>query len=487
VVSNLAARPFESPTIQAEIPLVADLDGTIVRTDLLLESWLALLKQNPFYFLLLPLWLLRGKAFVKREIARRVELDATLLPYRMDLLEYLKRQRVRGRSIVLATASDALIAQRVADHLGLFDAVFASDGSTNLSGGQKRDRLVEAFGDKGFDYAGNDSRDLPVWRSARQAVVVGRERRLHSRMARKRAIDCDIAPDQRSWCDLLKPLRLEQWLKNLLVFVPLFAAHRVLEASSSVKTLLAFAAFGCCASAGYVLNDLLDLAADRRHPEKRHRPFAAGDLPLAYGLIMIPVLAAIGSAIAILVSPLFLGMLWIYAALTATYSFSVRRVVLLDVIFLAGLYTMRVMAGAVAISVWPTQWLLAFSTFLFLSLALVKRYGELVIMKRLDGEQAHSRSYELSDSELLAAMGSASGYAAVLVLALYIESDIAHDIYGRPRLIWFLCPLMLYWISHIWLIAHRGKMPGDPLVFATRDRVSRILIGLMIAITLIAL
>ncbi len=446
--------------------LAVDLDGTLVRTDLLIESLLALLKRTPFCIFILPLWLLKGKAYFKQQIACRVALDVSVLPYRQDLLDYLKAQRAEGRTIVLATACDMQIARQVADHLKLFDSIFASDGITNLSGAAKRNRLVTEFGEKGFDYAGNHRNDRVVWASARKAIVVEGRRR---------------GP-----VDYLKPLRPQHWWKNLLVFVPLIAAHRFFEIALMEKAILAFVAFGCFASAGYLLNDLFDLAADRHHPHKRLRPFATGDLPLSYGLAMIPVLVCAGSLIGLLVSPLFLAVLSIYLALTTTYSFLIRKVVLLDVIILAGLYTMRIIAGSAAVTVWPSHWLLALSTFLFFSMALVKRYGELVIMRKLDGDGATARGYELGDGELLAAMGVASGYLAVLVLALHINSE-AQALYGRYQLIWFLCPLLFYWISHVWLIAHRGRMPDDPVVFAMSDRTSQILALLMLAVTLVAL
>ena len=328
---------------------------------------------------------------------------------------------------------------------------------------------------------------MAVWSSARKAIVVNPGPLLSLRVARVAKIDRIFEERKRSLVDYLKPFRLRHWLKNLLVFVPLFAAHRFFEAGLLEKAILAFVAFGCCASGGYLLNDLFDLSADRHHPDKRLRPFATGDLPLSYGLAMIPVLAGLGCFIGVLVSPLFLVVLLIYFVLTTTYSFYVRKVVLLDVILLAGLYTMRIMAGSASVAIWPSHWLLAFSTFLFFSLALVKRYGELIIMRRIDGDGATARGYELGDGELLAAMGIASGYAAVLVLALYVNSDTAQNLYERYQLIWFLCPLLFYWISHLWLNAHRGKMPDDPVVFATSDRVSRILILLMLATTLVAL
>jgi 4-hydroxybenzoate polyprenyltransferase/phosphoserine phosphatase len=478
---NSAEQSIQSP------PLVVDLDGTLVKTNLLLESLLALLWEKPQYLFVLPAWLLKGKAYFKQQVIRRVSLDVSVLPYREEFLDYLKAQRAEGRSLVLATAGDVRIARQVADHLKLFDLVFASDGTTNLSGESKRDRLVREFGEKGFDYAGNDRHDLMVWSSARKAIVVNPTRLARSGVARVAPVDRVFEDRRKGRVDYLKPLRPQHWLKNLLIFVPLLATHRFEEIALSGKVFLAFLAFGCIASGGYLINDLFDLQADRHHPGKRFRSFAAGDLPLSYGLAMIPALVGLGCLIGTLVSPLFLCVLSIYLALSLTFSLHVKKVAVLDVITLAGLYTMRIMAGCAAIAIWPSHWLLAFSTFLFFSLALVKRYGELVIMRTIDGDVAKARGYELSDGELLAAMGTASGYLAVLVLALYISSNTAQALYGRYELMWFLCPLLLYWISHLWLIAHRGRMPDDPVVFAVSDRVSRILMLLMLATTLLAL
>ena len=465
-------QPVHSLEPSAGTPVLAvDLDGTLVKTDLLLESLVALLKQQPWRIFSLPLWLLKGRSYLKQQVARRVSLDVSMLPYREELLDYLRTERAQGRTLVLATASDMQIARPIADHLKLFDLIFASDGTTNLLGESKRDRLVSEFGEKGFDYAGNDRHDVVVWASARKAIVA----------------DSGSRGWRRGLAARLNVLRPQHWLKNILILVPLLAAHRLYEVALSGEALLAFVAFGCIASAGYLINDLLDLPADRHHPGKRFRPFAAGDVPLSYALRMIPVLLGLGCLAGLAVSPLFLGVASIYLALSLTYSLYVKKVVILDVIMLAGLYTMRILAGSAAVAIRPSHWLLAFSTFLFFSLALVKRYGELAVMKRIDGDGAKARGYELTDGELLAAMGIASGYLAVLVLALYISSDTAHRLYGRYELIWFLCPLLLYWISHVWLIAHRGRMPDDPVVFAINDRASRILILLMLAITVWAL
>lgn len=429
--------------------LVVDLDGTLVRTDLLMESVVALLRRQPFWLFVLPFWLLRGKAGFKHEVARRADLEMSTLPWRADVIEQLRGERAEGRSLVLATGSDIRIAHAVADYLNLFDMVFASHGSVNLTGQTKRELLVKEFGESGFEYIDERSR-----------AVRG---------------------------SFFKALRPAHWLKNLLVFVPLLAAHRIDEPRLVGRFLLAFLAFGCCASSGYLFNDLIDLEADRRHPQKRLRPFASGDLPLVYGLAGVPILLIAGCAIGALVSPLVAAIVLIYFAMSAAYSLHLKHVAILDVLFLAGLYTVRTLAGSAAGLIWPSHWLLAFTIFLFFSLALVKRYGELVIMRRVDGGAAKARGYELSDSELLAAMGVASGYLAVLVLALYIATDKARELYSTRELLWLLCPLLLYWISYVWLNAHRGKMPGDPVLFAIHNRTSCILLLSMMATAAVAL
>lgn len=472
---SLEEQSVRSPVV------VVDLDGTLVKTDLLLESLLALLKQTPYFVFCLPFWLLKGKAYLKQQIASRVSLDVSVLPYRDDVLDYLKAQRAQERSIVLATATDMRSARQVADHLNLFDLVLASDGITNLSGEAKRNRIVSEFGEKGFDYVGNDRHDLVVWASARKAIVVNPSPLAGSRVARVAQVDRIFKDRRKGLVDYLKALRPHHWLKNLLVFVPLLGAHRFDEITLVEKALVAFVAFGCFASGGYLMNDLLDLSSDRHHPRKRYRPFAAGDLSLSYALLMIPALVGLGCLIGALVSPLFVAVASIYFGLSATYSLYAKKIVLLDVIVLASLYTLRIIAGSASVAIWPSPWLLAFSTFLFFSLALVKRYSELAL------NHVKARGYELSDKELLASMGIASGYVAILVLALYINTATAHILYRRYGVLWFLCPLLLYWISHIWLSAHRGRMLDDPVIFATSDRTSRILILLMLAIGVFAL
>ena len=479
--------PLTMPVARATVPpLVVDLDGTLLETDLLIESVVQLLRQSPLTFLALPRWLVKGRAHLKRELAHRVQLDPRTLPYRTALLDYVRAERDKGRSIVLATGSDERFANQVASHLKLFDRVLASDGTTNLSGERKRARLVGEFGERGFDYVGNGARDLAVWSSARKAIVVNPNPRLTRAVARIAEQESAFVDQGATANDYLRALRPEHWLKNILVFIPLLAAHGFFSPVLWGRTLVAFMAFCCCASAGYLINDLLDLQADRRHPQKRLRPFASGRLPLAYALVAAPVLFLLGCLLARMLSGPSLVILLLYFALTLAYSLELKRVALLDILVLATLYTLRIVAGAAAIAVWPSVWLLGFSMFLFTSLAFVKRYAELVIMRGTEGDHATARGYELSDAELLASKGTASGYAAVVVLALYIASGAVKANYSRHELIWAVCPLLLYWLGYLWLIAHRGKMFHDPLVFALRDRTSRILILLMLATVLLA-
>ncbi len=475
-----SGRPTTPP------PLIVDLDGTLVKTDLLVESFFALLKQNPLYILAIPFWLLRGRAFLKQQISQRVILDVSVLPYNAELLFHLKAQRALGRRLVLATATDERIARQVADYLQLFDMILASNGIDNLSDRHKRDRLVTEFGEKKFDYAGDNRRDLVVWSAAGKAILVNSGRELPRLAAQVAEID-RIFNGRKGWLKpYLEALRLPQWLKNLLVFVPLLTPYRFFELDLLARAFLSFLAFGLCASSVYLVNDLTDLPADRHHPRKRQRPFAAGELSLFWGLASIPLLLGLSFLVGRLLPRPFLGMLAIYFFLNLGYSFSMKRIVLLDVIVLAGLYTMRIMAGAAAVDIWPSSWLLAFSIFLFFSLALVKRYAELVTMRQASGENAQVRGYGVIDMELLASLGGGSGYVAVLVLAIYISSGVGERLYTRDMVLWLLCPLLLYWISYVWLMAHRGGMHDDPLVFTIRNRVSQIVLVLAAIILLLA-
>jgi 4-hydroxybenzoate polyprenyltransferase len=466
-------------------PLVVDLDGTLVATDLLIESLFVLAKRRPLRLLLVPFWLAQGKASLKRHLAEEAAPDVPTLPYRHDLIEYLDASKRRGTPLVLATAADERIAQAVSHHVGLFDAVLASDGIVNLRGATKRDRLIAEFGAHGFDYLGSGRADRPVWGSARKAILIRRERGLGADLAKGPDIERAFETPAPGPLVYLAALRPHHWLKNTLVFLPLAAAHRLTEVDLLAQALLAFLAFSLCASSTYLLNDLMDLPSDRRHPHKRDRALASGRLPVAHALALVPLLLAGAVAVGLLLPWPFLAVLALYCGLTLSYSLRLKDMVIVDVLALAGLHALRVMGGCAALSLSPSAWLIAFCGFLFFSLAMIKRYAELVVMRSIDGLHAHARAYELEDSELLAALGGASGYLAVLVLALYI-SETGQGAFGRHELIWLVCVLLLYWISYMWLMAHRARMHDDPLVFALRDNVSRVLIVLMALISIAA-
>lgn len=453
-------------------PLCVDLDGTLIRSDLLLESFLLLIKLNPLYLLLVPYWLLGGKAKLKSEIAKRVELDGAALPYSAPFVEWLLAQKEAGRSIWLCTASDQSLAQAVAQHLQCFDGVLASDGQLNLAGANKARVLVERFGDKGFDYCGNHQVDLRVWRHAHQAIVVNGSVKLAQQAEKVSQLGPVFKPLKGGVKVWLKALRVHQWAKNGLIFVPLAAAHQLTDWDVLQNGLLAFLAFSLCASSVYLLNDMLDLAADRAHHSKCNRPFASGQLSVLFGLLVAPMLLVGAALICLLLPPKFALVLALYYVVTFAYSFLLKRLVMIDVLTLAGLYTVRLVAGAAATAIPLSFWLLMFAIFIFLSLAIVKRYAELYVMREQGKLKASGRGYQVEDISLLQSLGGASGYLSVLVLALYLNSPDISVMYSHPKLVWGLVPIMLYWISRIWMETHRGRMNDDPLVYALKDPIS---------------
>lgn len=468
------------------VPLCVDLDGTLIHSDLLVESALALLSRNPLLLFSMLGWLLHGKARLKREIASRVALDATHLPYNIEVVAWVREQQTL-RIVALCTASDAGLAHAVADHVGGFDTVLASDGERNLSGSNKAQLLVEHYGERGFDYIGNAKVDLKVWKHARAAITVESGSSLSKAAAGVTTVAKRFELPRASARHWLKALRVHQWVKNALVFLPLLAAHRLFDIDAVLATMLAFTCFSLCASSVYITNDLLDLAADRQHHRKRKRPFAAGHLPLIAGPAVATGLLIVSFGFALLLHEVFVAVLAGYYILTTAYSLRFKRVVMLDVVVLATLYTSRIVAGTAAIHTKPSFWLLAFSMFLFLSLAMVKRYIELLAAQKAGKINANGRGYDVGDIPLIQSLGAASGYLSVLVLALYIDSPDSRILYHHPHYLWLLCPLLLYWISRTWAIAHRGIMHDDPVVFAVTDKLSRVILMIAAVVILFAI
>lgn len=467
-----------------EPPLVVDLDGTLLCSDLLLESGLLFVRTHPHRLPQLMQWLARGRAALKQELALATNVDVERLPYNSSVIDLITRERAGGRRIVLATASHQRLAEQVAAHLQLFDEVIATTGDRNLSASAKRDVLVERFGEQGFDYVGNAEADLSIWRSARRAVVVHAAASVE-RSARALGNVAEVIPAPRAtFGEWMQVLRCSHWIKNLLILVPVLTAHQYSDVPSVVRAVEAFIAFSLCASSVYVVNDLLDLRDDRHHTTKKSRPFASGRVSIASGLVGFPLLllAAFGIAVWRL-PPVFTAALAGYYALTLAYSLWLKQKMVIDVIVLAALYTLRLVAGAAAASIPLSFWLLAFSMFMFLSLALVKRYAELFHVRAgLGTAKARGRGYFADDLPMVASLGAASGYMAVLVLALYINDARTTQLYRQPQVIWLACPLLLTWISRIWMFSHRGIMHEDPVVFAVRDRVSLAIGGLIVLV-----
>ena len=465
-----------------DVPLCVDLDGTLIRSDVLWESMLLLLRANPLYLFVLPFWFLRGRAHLKQEIANRTHLNPENLPYHLPFMEFLREERKSRRLIILATASDRLIAEAVAKHVGLFDGVLASEGTTNMRGSNKSNELIKRYGRNRFDYAGNSSVDLGVWKDCRHAIVVNADDSLVEKAGKISKVSKVFNEHKSQLRLILKSLRPHQWVKNLLIFVPLVTSHK-LDASNLFKAGLAFLSFSLCASAVYVLNDLLDLESDRHHAKKKNRPFASGQLDLPVGLVMAPALLAASFALGWSLHLSFIFVLACYFVMTTAYSLRLKQLALVDVFFLAGLYTMRLIAGHTAATIAYSFWLLTFSLFIFLSLALVKRYTELNLLLKENKRYTKGRGYTTDDVSFVAMLGISSGFMAALVMALYVNSMDVQILYHHPKRLLPICPLMWYWISHVWLKASRGRMHDDPIVFALKDWLSY-LIGALCIITL---
>ena len=485
------------PDLPLGMALCVDLDGTLVKSDTLVDSLLVMARQSPGSLLSIPGWLMQGKAAFKRHITRTVTLDVEHLPYNRPLLEWLRTQHSLGHTIYLATASDHAIAERVAAYLGIFAGVIASDGVINISGESKLAVLREKFGER-FCYIGNARPDAELLAACQTPMVANPNRALRSRLKSSGTVMTagfyDRSHTFRNW---ITALRLHQWAKNTLLFVPLLLAHRW-AAGAFAGAGIAFVSFGLCASATYIINDLLDIEADRRHASKRRRPFAAGDLTALSGIAAVVLLLAVSVTLAVFLQPLifrfagdyplrlpyaFLGWLVLYMATTLVYSFYFKRKLLLDVFLLSGLYTVRILAGSAAANVAISTWLAAFSIFFFLSLAFVKRFSELENLRERGGVISNGRGYFVSDLEQLRALGTGAAYASVIIMTLYIRDPDTRLLYGHPYLLWLVVPVLLLWLSQVWMLASRGQMNDDPVVWALTSKRS-LLLGVLMAIVI---
>lgn len=457
-----------SPTV----PLVVDVDGTLLKSDLLHEAALQFIARHPFQTWRLAAWLLQGKARLKTELAARIDPVVESIPVREEIVATMRQAQEEGREVWLASASPRPWIERVAAHVGHVDGLMASDERTNLAGGNKAAALVERFGKQGFDYIGDNQVDMAVWREARRPLLVAHSKGME-RSVRQRFPEVDVvARDQRAPRPYVRSLRMYQWAKNLLVFLPVIAGHRILDPWTILAAVAAFLAFSFAASSAYIINDLLDLPGDRDHPRKRNRPFAAGQVPVVHGLMLSAVLMIAALTIATLLPWRFVVVLCTYVTLTLGYSLLLKRRMLIDVIVLGGLYAIRVLGGVVATDAYQSPWLLMFSLFLFLSLAAVKRCSELVARREAGKPAPLGRGYMIQDLAVLFPLAAAAGYGSVLVVTLYLSSPEVTQLYTHPMRMWLICPLLLYWISRVLVISNRNELHDDPVIFALTDRIS---------------
>lgn len=451
----------------------ADVDGSVIATDLLYESLLYALKQDIWILFFLPVWLLRGRAYLKQQLAARAAgMSVELMPMNAEVVSYLRAAAESGQRVIFASASDSRLVERLADQFDFVSAVIASDGSSNRKGSAKAQAIREMVGDSSWEYIGDSSADFDVWREAAHVVCVSSNLKFTARV-KSRYPTADVLEKQA--CSIkvvLRALRVHQWMKNILVFAPLVLAHQIFNARGWMMAGAAALSFSLCASGVYLLNDLLDLEADRRHPRKKKRPCASGAFPISQALALAPILFVSAFAIALAVQPEFSVVLGIYLILTSAYSYRLKALALVDIILLAILYTIRIVGGGIATGIHLSQWLLGLSMFIFFSLACVKRFSELLVLQQRKEHRTWGRGYAVSDMEQVASFGTASGYIAVLVLALYVSGKEVVSLYANPTVIWMACPLLLYWISRIWLLARRGLVHDDPLVFALQDKVT---------------
>jgi len=466
-------------------PLVVDLDGTLTPTDTLIESLIQFFKQSPLRCFWLPLALLKGRGAFKAAVAAGTTLDPALLPYRLELIDYLRTEKAKGRKIILATAAHVSIAQKVAAHLGLFDQVLSTDSGQNLKGNAKLHAILTEVGER-FTYAGDSHVDLPIWKAATTAILVATDAKTAELVRRSTVVENTFPKEPVNAHVWLSALRVHQWLKNLLLFVPLLTAFSFNTMEMLTSMAVAFLAFSLAASGTYIFNDLWDLGSDRQHPRKCKRPFARAALPIHQGLLVSIFALCASFWLSVSVSLEFTLVVCLYVVFTTIYSWALKTYALIDVLSLSLLYTLRIWAGAVAVAIPVSSWLLAFSVFIFLSLALVKRCAELVSIREAGAEVAQGRDYQVSDLVILWPMGVGAALSSVVVFGLFISAPETQARYATPQLLWLVAIGLLYWLGRIWLKTSRGEMHDDPVVYALKDHSSRILGLIMVLVVITA-
>lgn len=467
-------------------PILVDLDGTLILTDSLHEMLTILIKTQPYAIFKLIKIYFSGKAKFKQYVFEQVDYDAERVPYRDELVEYIKHEKQNGRKIYLATAAYHGIAEKTADFLQCFDGVLATDSDINLKGINKLKAIQQNFG-REFIYAGDNKADIHIWRDAKGAIVVGNHVKKLSKKVEKLHIPV-IKQMQNTTVGLstwLRALRIHQWLKNILLFIPLLLAFQFDDSHKIWLTMVAFISFSLGASATYILNDLWDLENDRAHPNKKLRPFASGALSIAQGVKASAILLFCACLSAIYVSWSYFGAFLLYLVITTLYSFRIKKIILLDIIVLSVLYTLRIIAGGIVTNINLSYSLLAFSILIFLSLATVKRCAELVAMPAVQ-ENAVGRGYTKTDLDILWPIGISTYIGAIIVFGLYINAPETIIHYQKPVFLWGVQLFLIYLIGNLWMVTRRGQMHDDPIVYFIEDKKSLIVLALIVFITILA-
>jgi len=469
-------------------PLVVDLDGTLIRTDLLYETFVRAFFAKPWIILLIPFWLMLGRVQLKKRIFRAGGLEPSDVPLNDELIDYLGEQYHQGRDIVLCTGSWHEAAEKVAMKFTFFSSVFGSNGTINLTGKTKAQFLVDLYGQQGFTYIGNEVKDLEIWKYAKSAIVVGGSPQLLSKVRKFCDVEKEISETSSKLRVILKQIRVHQWTKNLLIFVPLITSHQAGSMSHLFASITAFVSLSLCASATYILNDLSDLDSDRKHATKKYRPLASGDISISKGMIFAGALFLGSFILASQLPAWFTWSLVLYVCITLSYSFKFKKMQTIDIIILATLYTLRIISGALAVEITPSFWLLTFSMFAFLCLALIKRISE--IIKNLDSDSDSvslvGRGYYVTDLSVLLNLAASSGIVSILVFSMYINSPDVINLYAHPHFLWLICPLFGYWVIRVIVMASRGQIDEDPIVFAIKDWRSWIAAALALIIIFLA-
>ncbi|MCE9642929.1 MAG: UbiA family prenyltransferase [Candidatus Andersenbacteria bacterium] len=468
------------------VPLCVDLDGTLVRTNTLLETTLITLKKNPFFLISLVKGLPRGKAFVKRLIGKQFSTDPATLPYNTEFLDWIRQERANGRTLILATASDELIAKKIADYLGIFSAIIASTPEKSVTADGKALVLCAMYGSSNFSYAGNSHSDLSVWNCSNNAILVDAPNNITSQIKKEVHIEKEFTTHTAPKLKVIaKTMRIHQWVKNTLLFIPALAAHELFQTHTAIQAIVGFLSFSLLASAVYIFNDITDIPSDRAHATKKFRPIASGAIAIKQALALGVICSVASIALSLLALPIsFLLILAIYLGINICYSLFAKKIAYLDIIILASLYVLRVFAGSFATGIATSKWLFVWTLFFFLSLAIMKRVIEL--LKHTKEEKLHGRGYHKADRLILEYAGIASASISVIILALYIHSPSIFVLYTSPALLWGMVGVVMLWLGRIWTLALQGELPDDPVLFAATDPISYGAICVIIATMLLA-